>query len=113
MPVFIDGWLGGAISRADHDATAFPHRDKAFSFTIAMRWSDPSRDDELIAWAREFHEALEPYASDGVYVNLLDQDDAERVTNAYGDWYERLRDLKREWDPDNLFRTNQNVKPAD
>lgn len=46
-------------------------------------------------------------------MNLLDQDDAERVTNAYGDWYERLRDLKREWDPDNLFRTNQNIKSAD
>ena len=113
MSVFTDGWLGGAISRPDHDATAFPHRDKAFSFTIAMRWEDPTRDDELIAWAREFHEALEPYASDAVYVNLLDQDDAERVTDAYGERYDRLRELKREWDPENLFRLNQNIKPAE
>ncbi|MDT3433729.1 FAD-binding oxidoreductase [Haloarcula sp. 1CSR25-25] len=111
--VFTDGWLGGAISRADDDATAFPHRDKAFSFTIGMRWTDPARDDELIAWAREFHEALAPYASDGVYVNLLDQDDSERVRDAYGEWYGRLRELKREWDPNNLFRVNQNIEPAD
>jgi FAD/FMN-containing dehydrogenase len=113
MSVFNDGWLGGAIARADDDATAFPHRDKAFTLTIGMKWTDPGRDDEQIAWAREFHEALEPYASDGVYVNLLDRDEDERVPDAYGEWYERLRELKREWDPDNLFRVNQNIEPAD
>lgn len=46
-------------------------------------------------------------------MNLLNQDDAERVPNAYGDWYERLRDLEQVWDPDNPFRTNQNIKPAE
>jgi FAD/FMN-containing dehydrogenase len=112
VSVFTDGWLGGAISRPAHDATAFPHRDEAFSFTIAMRWEDPSRDDELITWARDFYESLEPYASDGVYVNLLDQDDSERVPDAYGERYDRLRELKHEWDPDNLFRTNQNIEQA-
>lgn len=111
MSVFTDGWLSGAISRVDADATAFPHRDKAVSVTIGMQWEDPERDDELIAWAREFHEALEPYASDGVYVNLLDQDEDERIPAAYGEWYGRLRDLKSEWDPENLFRLNHNIEP--
>lgn len=109
--VFTDGWLEGEIGRADDDSTAFPHRDKAFSLTIGMRWTDPDRDDELIAWAREFHEVLDPYASDGVYVNLLDRDDTERVPDAYGEWYDRLRKLKSAWDPENLFRMNQNIKP--
>ena len=109
--VFLE-WMGGAISQADADATAFAHRDKAVSFTVAPKWSDPERDDEFIAWAREFHEAMAPYAADGVYVNYVDQDE-ERVRDAYGDWYERLVDLKTEWDPGNLFRVNQNIEPAD
>jgi FAD/FMN-containing dehydrogenase len=113
MSVFTDGWLSGAIARVDDDATAFPHRDKAVSLTIGMKWTDPSRDDDQIEWAREFHEALAPYAADGVYVNLLDRDDGERVQDAYGQWYERLRELKAEWDPDNLFSVNQNIEPAD
>jgi FAD/FMN-containing dehydrogenase len=103
--VFLE-WMGGAISQADPDATAFAHRDKAVSFTVAPKWTDPERDDECIAWAREFHEAMAPHAADGVYVNYLDQDDGERVPAAYGERYGRLRALKNEWDPDNLFRMN-------
>jgi FAD/FMN-containing dehydrogenase len=102
-------WMGGAIAECDHDATAFPHRDRAFAFTVAPKWTDPDRDEEHVRWAREFHEALEPYAADGVYVNYLSDDEAERVPEAYGERYDRLRALKREWDPDNLFRTNQNI----
>lgn len=104
-------WMGGAIAEVGREATAFPHRDKTFMFTISPKWTDPERDDELIAWAREFHEALEPYAADGVYVNYIDQDE-QRVREAYGDWYERLVKIKNEWDPDNLFRMNQNIEPT-
>lgn len=75
-------------------------------------WSDPERDDEYIEWVREFHEAMGPYAVEGVYVNYLDKDEAERVPEAYGERYERLVELKNEWDPENLFRMNQNVKPT-
>jgi FAD/FMN-containing dehydrogenase len=105
-------WMEGTIAEPRPDATAFPHRDKAFSFTVAPKWTDPARDDEMIEWARSFHRALEPYAADGAYVNYLDQDETDRVSAAYGDRYERLRALKEEWDPDNLFRMNQNVEPA-
>lgn len=111
MSVFTDGWLSGAISRASDDATAFPHRDQAVTVTVCMQWEDPDRDEELISWAREFHQSLEPYASEGAYVNFLDQDDDERVAAAYGDWYNRLRRIKGDWDPENLFRVNKNIEP--
>ena len=102
-------WMGGAIAERGHDATAFPHRERSFAFTVAPKWTDPERDEEHVRWAREFHEALEPYAADGVYVNYLSDDETDRVPEAYGERYDRLRALKREWDPDNLFRTNQNI----
>lgn len=109
--VFIE-WMEGAIADRDVEATAFPRRDKAFSFTVAPIWTDPEKDDEYIAWAQEFFEAVEPYAADGVYVNYMDKDEDERVHTAYGERYERLVELKNEWDPENLFRTNQNVEPT-
>jgi FAD/FMN-containing dehydrogenase len=109
--VFTD-WMQGAIAEADHDASAFPHRDKLFSFTIAPKWSDSERDEELVGWAREFHEALEPYTAEGVYVNYMDNDEGDRVKEAYGDRYERLVELKNEWDPENLFDVNQNIEPT-
>lgn len=109
--VFLE-WMGGAIAEAELDATAFPHRDKAFAFTVAPKWTDPERDDELIGWARDFHTDLESYAADGVYVNYMDDDESDRVETAYGDRLERLRTLKKEWDPQNLFRTNQNIEPV-
>lgn len=106
-------WMGGAIREVPPDATAFAHRDAAFSFTVAPKWEDPGRDEEMIGWARSFHDAVEPYAAEGVYVNYMDQDEGEdRVADAYGDRYERLVALKNEWDPGNLFRVNQNIEPT-
>ncbi len=58
-------WMGGAIAERAHDAAAFPHCDRSFAFTVGPKWIDPERDDEHIRWAREFHQALEPYAADG------------------------------------------------
>jgi FAD/FMN-containing dehydrogenase len=104
--------MGGAIARVDRDATAFPHRDAAYSFGIWPGWADPDRDEELTTWAREFHEAMAPYATGGVYANYLDRDESDRVRAAYGENYERLVAVKTEWDPGNLFRMNQNVEPA-
>jgi FAD/FMN-containing dehydrogenase len=102
--------LGGAVADVAPDATAFPHRDAAYSLGIWPGWADPDRDGEMIAWAREFHDAMAPYA-DGVYANYLDDDEGDRVRAAYGDNYERLARVKAEWDPENLFRANGNVAP--
>lgn len=102
--------LGGAIGDIDADATAFAHRDAKYSFGVWPCWDDPSMDEDLIEWAREFHEAMSPYAS-GVYSNYLDSDELDRVQAAFGQNYERLREIKAEWDPENLFRVNTNIEP--
>jgi len=104
--------MGGAISRVQRTATAFPHRDAAYSFGIWPGWADPDRDDEFIEWAREFHEAMAPHATDGVYANYLDRDEDERIRAAYDENYDRLVEVKNEWDPGNLFRMNQNIEPT-
>lgn len=109
--VFIE-WMGGAIARRDSDATAFPHRDASASFTIAPKWTDPAHDDELIDWARDFFEATAPHATGDVYANYLSADEQGRTKAAYGDHYERLVEIKNDWDPDNLFRLNQNIEPT-
>jgi FAD/FMN-containing dehydrogenase len=76
------------------------------------RWQDPADDARCIGWARDYFKASAPFASAGVYVNFLTADEGDRVGNAYGPSYERLVRVKRQYDPDNLFRVNQNIKPA-
>jgi len=105
--------LGGAISRIPADATAYPHRDIRFVVNVHTRWSEPGQDRICIAWARQFFEEMKPHATGGVYVNFMPEDEAERVgSGAYGDNFRRLSRLKARYDPDNLFRLNQNVLPA-
>ena len=104
--------LDGEISRVDPDATAYRHRDAAFSFNVFPRWEDPAEDEAHVSWAREFQDAVRPYATDGVAVNFLSQEGDERVRAAYGENYDRLVELKDRYDPGNLFRMNQNVAPS-
>jgi len=103
--------LGGAMSRVDPLATAFSHRDAGFFFTASTSWADGG--GEHVAWARTAWSALRPWAR-GVYVNFLDGDDDEdRLRQAYGPrTHDRLVALKDRWDPTNLFRLNQNIKPT-
>lgn len=101
----------GAVSRVPADATAFPHREPGYNLVIAGEWLDPAEDDVNIAWVRDLYAALAPHRADRVYVNYLGDDDGDRVRNAYGANYDRLLALKREWDPNNLFRLNQNIAP--
>ena len=104
--------LGGAISRVDPDATAYRHRDAAFSFNVFPRWDDPEEDESHIAWAQEAINAIQPYATEGIAVNFMSQEGEDRVKAAYGDNYDRLVELKNDYDPDNLFRMNQNIEPT-
>ena len=76
------------------------------------RWETPADDERCIAWARDFFRPRRPFASGGVYVNFLTADESDRVKAAYGPNYDRLAQVKRKYDPENLFRTNWNVKPA-
>jgi len=107
--------LGGAVARVRADDTAFAHRGAAYSAVITAAWKDPSGDDANRAWVRAVWEALRPSAPQSVYVNYM-QDEVDegeaRVRAAYGPNYERLSNLKRLYDPNNLFRSVQNVRPA-
>jgi FAD/FMN-containing dehydrogenase len=106
--------LGGAINRVAPDATAYPHRDVAFAVNVHTRWQTPAGDSESIAWARQTFNAMAPFATGGVYVNFMPEDEARRVsTGAYGGNYARLAKLKAQYDPSNLFRMNQNIAPED
>ena len=108
----IEFQLGGAISRVGEEETAFNHRDVAYAFVSLGVTPDP---DRCARWAREFWEAMRPFTTDGVYVNYLGQEGdegVERVKAAYGPQkYERLVSLKKKYDPANVFRLNQNIKP--
>ena len=104
--------LGGAVARAPDDATAFGQRGAPYLLNIVARWTDPGTDDAQIAWARDLYAAVEPFSTGGTYVNFLSAGD-DRVAAAYGpDNYERLARLKETWDPTNVFRLNQNIRPA-
>jgi FAD/FMN-containing dehydrogenase len=105
--------FGGAVARVARDETAFPHRDAPFLLNVAARWTDPTESELHIEWARELHEAMRPFATGGVYVNFLGEEGHDRVRAAYGGrTYERLVELKRAYDPTNLFRINQNIPPT-
>jgi FAD/FMN-containing dehydrogenase len=106
------GHLGGAVSRVPADATAYTHRDAEFVLNVHTRWDDPAEDDMCVSWAREFFDRSAPFATGGVYVNFMPDDEAERVGEAYGSNYDRLVELKNKYDPDNFFRLNQNIKPT-
>ncbi|WP_372624409.1 FAD-binding oxidoreductase [Falsiroseomonas sp.] len=104
--------LGGATRRVADDATAYAHRDAEFVMNLHTRWHDAADDAACIGWARGLFAAAAPFATGGVYVNFLTEDEAERVQAAYGGNYARLARLKARYDPENLFRANQNIRPA-
>lgn len=104
--------LGGAVNRYEPEATAYPHRDASHLVHITTRWSDSAKDEAYVDWTRELHKSLRPYGTGGEYVNNQTDDACERVRAAYGDNYDRLVDVKNEWDPDNLFRMNKNIEPT-
>ena len=75
-------------------------------------WSDPTHDAAVTGWTQRVHDAMTPHATGGVYVNVLGDGEASRIRAAYGENWDRLVELKRRWDPDNVLRTNHNVPPT-
>ena len=103
--------LGGAVRRVPDEATAFSGRGAGYALNINAVATDRDSYPEQAAWARRMWEAMRPHGN-GVYVNFLDREGNDRVRAAYGEAkYRRLAALKRAWDPDNLFRSNQNIAP--
>jgi FAD/FMN-containing dehydrogenase len=106
------GLLGAKASKPAPEDTAYPHRDALYVMNVHTRWEDPADDARCIAWARDFFSAAAPHATGSVYVNFLSDDESGRTADAYGANYPRLARIKMKYDPDNLFRTNQNIRPA-
>jgi FAD/FMN-containing dehydrogenase len=106
-------WLqGGAISRIDPDAMAFTGREAPFWLGVECEWMGAELDEAHVAWGRSTMAALQPYTAAGHYVNDMVESSEDIVRSIYGDTkYERLLRLKRTYDPDNVFRSNQNIAP--
>jgi Berberine and berberine like len=103
---------GGALGRVSNDAMAFTGRDAAFWIGTEAFWEDPALDDAHFEWGRSAMDAIKPFSTAGHYVNDLVESGEDLVRFAYGaEKYERLRTLKRTYDPDNVFRMNQNIRP--
>jgi hypothetical protein len=101
----------GAANRLPEDATAFPNRSFPFNLHIIGAWTDPLVDAEGVAWTKRFYEDMRPHFSERSYVNFDNLKEGSRVEGAYGPNYQRLVEIKTRYDPDNLFRSNQNIRP--
>lgn len=102
---------GGAIGRVDPASTPYGGRAADYGFHCLAGWVNAADDDAVISWASAFQDAMSAHATGGVYVNLIAEDEAERIPRAYGDNYKRVVSLKQVWDPSNAFRSNYNIRP--
>ena len=105
--------MGGAPSRVPDGATAYARREAPYALLVHGRWADPAKDEACVAWTRELFDAAAPFSTGRVYVNFMSADEGDRVAQAYGPNHARLVELKTRYDPTNLFRTNQNIRPAE
>jgi hypothetical protein len=104
--------IDGAVHRVGPTETAWSCRDATWSMVIAGIDPDPSKAGALTSWAKSYWEAVHPYTMGGAYVNFMMEEGEDRVKATYGNNYERLVEVKNKYDPTNLFRVNQNIKPS-
>jgi FAD/FMN-containing dehydrogenase len=104
--------VNGAVHDVAPGATAWGHRDAKYATVIAGMWPDPADNDKNIRWVKDYYAALAPHSQPGGYVNFASADDQAKVRDNFGAGYDRLAQVKRRYDPDNLFHLNQNITPA-
>jgi FAD/FMN-containing dehydrogenase len=104
--------INGACHRVPSNATAFAYRDATFATVIAGMWPDPADNEQNIRWVKDYYKALEPHSAPGGYVNFMADDDQGRIRDNYAGNYDRLVSIKKAYDPDNVFRLNQNISPS-
>jgi FAD/FMN-containing dehydrogenase len=104
--------IDGAARDVDPDATAWAYRSATWGSVFAGIGPEPADAEAVKRWSIDYFEALHPYSAGGAYVNMMMDEGAERVKASYGANYTRLTQVKAEYDPDNLFRVNQNIPPA-
>jgi FAD/FMN-containing dehydrogenase len=103
--------INGAAQRVPADATAFGHREATFATVIAGAWPDPADNEKNIAWVKGYYEASAKSAEPGGYINFASGDEGGRIRDNYGANYDRLVEVKRAYDPGNVFHVNQNIAP--
>jgi hypothetical protein len=111
MSAIILEHLHGQATRVATTATAYPWRDPGYTVLVIAQWADPADTQTNVAWAQDLMQQLRPHLADRRYMNYMSADDAGFVREAYGPNYDRLVELKRRYDPTNLFRLNQNIDP--
>jgi hypothetical protein len=104
--------IDGAVHRVSSGDTAFAYRNSRWAQVIVAVDPDPASADLLKSWVVDYWEATHPYSAGGAYVNFMMEEGQDRVQASYGDNYPRLAEIKKKYDPENLFRVNQNIKPA-
>jgi FAD/FMN-containing dehydrogenase len=115
LSVLVFQQLGNAANRVASEATAFGHRNARYNLNLIGQWTERREAERHIEWVRTLWEALAPYGTGGIYVNHVGSEAEEGTAGiraAYGANYERLVELKQKYDPSNLFRSNQNIRPA-
>jgi FAD/FMN-containing dehydrogenase len=103
---------GGQVARVSPDATPMAQRDATWVSHPFALWEDAADDERHLAWARGISAALKPFSTGGTYLNFIGNEGQDRVRAAFGDNYDRLAQIKAQYDPDNFFRFNQNIEPA-
>lgn len=103
--------INGACHRVESTDTAFAYRDAKYGLVFLASWTDPTKDAERIQWVRDYYQAISPYAEPGGYINFMQDDDYDKIQDNYRENYDRLVQVKRTYDPGNLFHVNQNIKP--
>ena len=104
--------VGGVMSHVPVSATAYPQRNAHYIMNVHTRWRDPAEDSACIGWARDLFQGAAKYALGSAYVNFMPDDEGDRIEKVYGPNYRRLSEIKQRYDPGNLFRSNQNIKPS-
>jgi FAD/FMN-containing dehydrogenase len=104
--------VNGAASRVKKDATPWNYRDATWAEVIVGVDPDPANKEKITTWAREYWDALHPFSAGGAYINFMMEEGEDRIKATYGNNYERLVAIKNKYDPQNLFRVNQNIKPT-
>jgi FAD/FMN-containing dehydrogenase len=104
--------IDGVAGRVAKDATAWNYRDAKWGMVMVGVSPDPADNEQMIEWTRDYWSALHPYSAGGAYVNMMMEEGQDRVRASYGDHYDRLAVIKGKYDPNNLFRVNQNITPA-
>jgi hypothetical protein len=104
--------IDGTAAKVKNSATPWAYRDAKWAMVIVGVDPDPANKDKISSWARDYWTALHPYSAGGAYVNFMMDEGEDRVRATYGKNYDKLAKVKKRYDPNNLFRVNQNIRPA-